>query len=118
MHRQVLLAGGEPVQFDLSTHREMPSTCHVTLLELITIPASLEIQLPVHLSGEEGVVMHSCLAVLDPSQEFSERLGALIAHSLSYTGAEKTHANYESLTSTGSGTLTQENRASTTTQRR
>lgn len=90
MHRQVLLAGGEPVQFDLSTRREMPSTCHVTLLESTTIPASSEIQLPVDLSGEEGVVMHPCLAVLDPSQEFSERHGVLIAHSLSYTGAEKT----------------------------
>ena len=90
MHRQILLAGGESVRFDLSTRQEMPSTCHVTLLESTTIPAASEVQLPVHLSGEEGVVMHPCLAVLDPSQEFSERHGVLIAHSLSYTGAEKT----------------------------
>ena len=66
-HRQVLLAGGEPVQFDLSTRQEMPSTCHVTLLESTTIPASSEIQLPVHLSGEEGIVMHPYLAALGPS---------------------------------------------------
>ena len=67
MHRQVLLAGGESVQFDLSTRQEMPSTYHVTLLESTAIPAASEIQLPVHLSGEEGVVMHPCLAVQDPS---------------------------------------------------
>ena len=66
---------------------QKPTVCHLAIPETV-IPGYSEIHLPHCLSGEQDVVQHRHLAVLDPAPEFMERHGVLIAHSLSYTGTD------------------------------
>ena len=82
LRRQVLRAGEQSV----SLHSDsIPQVCLVTLAETSLIPGRHQICVPVHLSPQgsgQKLPLQECLGILEPMEQFCERLGLLVARSL------------------------------------
>ncbi len=86
LQEKTLTVGGSLVRF-LSVNSFTKGVCHVTCPETIVIPSYSQMQLPMLISRPE-VAEEAEEAILEPSAEFTQRRGVLVAHCLMSTGSD------------------------------
>ena len=85
---RTLVAGGKCVSLKLNNRSH--SSCHVSFLETMVIPPKHQVRAPVHLLSKCHSSELNYNALIEPSSNFFENTGLLVAHSVSSIHYAKT----------------------------